>query len=144
MPPEYRPLPADPSDHRFHKNATTVGGGSGVQRYQNEMSCRPPLTHQRPSKLSCSWRLTDNLQSEAMITQEQLKERLHYDQETGVFTWLDGPRKGKRAGGKNARGYLHFRLVIGDQKRLPGPPVSLAVREWRIAIADRPYQSQPL
>jgi hypothetical protein len=45
-----------------------------------------------------------------MLTQERLKELLHYDQDTGVFTWLISPRNnvksGKQAGTYDRKGYL--------------------------------------
>jgi hypothetical protein len=37
-----------------------------------------------------------NKGKEALISQEMLKERIHYDRETGVFTWLDVKVNGKR------------------------------------------------
>ena len=54
---------------------------------------------------------TINKDMEAAISQEMLKERLHYDRETGVFTWLDVEVNGykvrnKRAGCTNGRGYV--------------------------------------
>jgi hypothetical protein len=53
-----------------------------------------------------------------MITVQQLKKRLHYDPETGIFTWLNGQRKGQPAGSKNGRGYLEIRpSVDGSRKR---------------------------
>lgn len=45
-----------------------------------------------------------------MLTLSRLKERLHYDPETGIFTWLGswrrGPVDGRKAGHINALGYL--------------------------------------
>ena len=54
---------------------------------------------------------TINKDMEAAISQEMLKERIHYDRETGVFTWLDVEVNGykvrnKRAGCTNGRGYV--------------------------------------
>lgn len=38
--------------------------------------------------------------------------RLTYCMKTGIFTWVDGRNAGKRAGGKNSRGYRHI-LING-------------------------------
>lgn len=44
-----------------------------------------------------------------MLTQAELKTRLHYDQETGIFTWIkyiqSKNRNGTKAGGMRADGY---------------------------------------
>lgn len=49
-----------------------------------------------------------------MLTQQQLKSLLHYNQETGVFTWLISPAKGVKvgsiAGGSDGRGYTVIRI----------------------------------
>lgn len=48
-----------------------------------------------------------------LLTQSRLKEVLHYDAESGVFTWaIDRPKakKGKVAGGFTDRGYLTIGL----------------------------------
>jgi len=48
------------------------------------------------------------------MTQEQLKEALHYNPETGVFTWTSDrnnrTKKGSTAGSKDVKGYIKIRL----------------------------------
>lgn len=47
------------------------------------------------------------------ITANLVRERLNYDQETGVFTWRTSPhpsKVGKVAGGLDAHGYLQLNL----------------------------------
>ncbi len=50
-----------------------------------------------------------------MITQEYLKSVLHYNQDTGVFTWLIKPKRtmniGDIAGGYTDRGYIKIKLL---------------------------------
>jgi hypothetical protein len=52
------------------------------------------------------------------LTQERLKELLHYDSETGIFTWIanrgNSIKIGNIAGSKNNQGYI---LITIDQKQ---------------------------
>ena len=62
-----------------------------------------------------------NKGKEAAISQEYLKERLHYDKGTGVFTWLDvkvngNKARNKRAGSINVAGYVQIGFSV-DGKR---------------------------
>jgi len=61
-----------------------------------------------------------NKDKEAAITQEVLKERIHYDNDTGVFTWLDVKvnaqrARGKIAGGVTAAGYIKIGFSTGGK-----------------------------
>lgn len=52
-----------------------------------------------------------------MLTQKRLREVLHYDPETGIFTFRTGTRKGKVAGTvHDDRGYLKVAI---DNRRYP-------------------------
>jgi hypothetical protein len=44
------------------------------------------------------------------ITRARLQQVLHYDEQTGVFTWKIGNRKGKAAGCKRGDGYVLIRI----------------------------------
>lgn len=52
-----------------------------------------------------------------MLTQKRLREVLHYNRETGIFTWTKGDRRGKVAGTvHDDRGYLKVAI---DNRRYP-------------------------
>ena len=65
-----------------------------------------------------------NKDKESALTQELLKEKLHYDKDTGVFTWLDvkanaGKMRGKVAGCLLTTGYstIGFTLPKANSRR---------------------------
>jgi hypothetical protein len=49
------------------------------------------------------------------ITQDQLKKLLHYDTDTGLFTWLVSPtnsvKAGSIAGARTSQGYVQIRVL---------------------------------
>lgn len=54
-----------------------------------------------------------------MITQEQLKQFLHYDPETGFFTWIKGPRSNIEIGsiaGSIDDGYIVIRFQFKNYR----------------------------
>ena len=62
-----------------------------------------------------------NKDKEAIITQELIKERLHYDKNTGVFTWLDVKAnahrmRGKVAGSLLTTGYIQIELRVNEKR----------------------------
>lgn len=50
----------------------------------------------------------------ATLTAERLRELLHYDPDTGVFTWLTARHLGKPAGSPHAKGYVRIRIASRD------------------------------
>tara|TARA_B110000977_G_scaffold201223_1_gene294837 strand:- start:937 stop:1482 length:546 start_codon:yes stop_codon:yes gene_type:complete len=62
-----------------------------------------------------------NKDKEVALTQELLKGRLHYDKDTGIFTWLDvkgNPHRmrGKVAGCLLTTGYVQIELRVNDKR----------------------------
>jgi hypothetical protein len=46
-----------------------------------------------------------------MLTQEQLKKIINYNQETGIFTWTDRKHcSGRTAGGMDVKGYIIIKI----------------------------------
>ena len=64
--------------------------------------------------------IATNKGKEALISQELLKAKMHYDRETGVFTWLDVKInatnvRNKVAGTINGAGYVHMGFSVGGK-----------------------------
>ena len=58
-----------------------------------------------------------NRAKEDKIAKSDIREWLHYNSQTGVFTWLKGRNKGKIAGGVDTRGYYRIKFIgLGDIK----------------------------
>jgi hypothetical protein len=90
-----------------------------------------------------------------MITQQELKQRLHYDPETGIWFWLKGNRVGKVAGvlQGNSRG-KKSRYISIDYKRHPASHLAFfyMTGQWpleemdhinRDALDDRWFNLRP-
>lgn len=65
------------------------------------------------------------------LTQEELKQKLHYDPKTGIFTWLIAPKRGGFAGKK---------INVGSQAGAP----SGKDKNHRIGIDGKVYFAQHL
>jgi len=62
-------------------------------------------------------------EKEALINQELLKEKLHYDKDTGIFTWTDSKLNSNKVRGKEAgsisktNGYIYISFLLGGKHR---------------------------
>jgi hypothetical protein len=64
-----------------------------------------------------------NKDKEDLLTQELLKEKLHYDKDTGIFTWTDSKlnahkMRNKEAGTINSTGYRHIKITLDGKLRV--------------------------
>ena len=74
-----------------------------------------------------------------MLTQNRLRSVLHYNRETGIFTWISGARKGKVASTRHdARGDLKV-AIDGERHylhRLSSLWMTGAMPRWNIQHVD--------
>lgn len=47
------------------------------------------------------------------MNQAELKQRVHYDPDSGLFTWLTGKRRGQQAGSLKPNGYIRINFARG-------------------------------